>query len=105
MTNIMPIIFVLILGVFWCGVQASQLSFDSFNKECNESKPKVDAVVTPDIRVLNRLKYQRHRLRMRLESKVRTRSIAPPTGEIRSKLEENLLHIENAIKELHNPSK
>lgn len=89
----MPIIFVLVVSVFWCGVQASQL--DSATEEATAPAR------TEEVRSLITLKQQRHSLRTRLFSRVRTPSIAPPSGERRRKLQEDLSQIESMIQKLH----
>ena len=87
----MPIIFVFIVSLFGCGVHASQLSLDSLNEESTESAQAEELFM---------LKRKRHKLRERLYSRVRTPSIAPPTGERRHKMVVLLSQIEYMIEEL-----
>lgn len=99
----MTIIFGLIASVFWCGVQASNISLLSeLGDQENRAPPSQRACASctnADVRTQNVLKHKRHSLRMQLLNRARTPSISPPSGERRCKLEDALCCVERALKE------
>lgn len=101
----MATIYVLLFCMFWCEASASQLSLDSMDESETEHNTSKGSVITPTTQTLNLLKGQRHRLRMRLETNVRTRSSGPPSGEIRRKTQEALSKVERTLKDLNQPHK